>query len=244
MANQFKVYNGASFVKDKAMKKCPELKHLAIAVKATNKEAAAAIIYDKLAEFLPEHNEQRKAMTQRLVEVAHAINDLLSGHTNIMDKKEAESIISCTGHLISHIAPMLIDTIITTESFLSPAFSDEEIHDTATTILDAWSDNEAERVNIATDAIVKYRSQPELPQPAVIDPPVITAKPKKADEHASQKVRNVMQPVALTYQQQLTIAALHGLCANPVHGNALDDLPAIAADLASGIIRLQKIADV
>ncbi|HHT4823243.1 TPA: hypothetical protein ACTY3W_004489 [Enterobacter roggenkampii] len=186
---------------------------------------------------VPEDN--RQVMTQRQIEVIYALDDLLSGRTDVMAKDEAEGVVSCTGHLIPQIMPMLMDTIITTESCLSPAFSDEEIHDVATTILDAWSDNEAEREKIATDAIVEYRSEPELPQPAVIDRPVITAKPKKADDHNPQQMVNVMQPAALTYQQQLTIAALHGLCANPAHGNALDDLPAIAADLAAGIVRLQ-----
>ncbi|EKS7425947.1 hypothetical protein QCK43_000680 [Enterobacter cancerogenus] len=190
---------------------------------------------------VPEDN--RQAMTPRQIKVVYALNDLLSGRTDIMTKEEAEGVVSCTGHLIPHIMPMLMDTIITTESCLSPAFSDEELHDVATTILDAWSDNEAEREKIATDAIVQYRSEPELPQPAVIDLPIITAKPKKADEPAPQQVTNVLQPSALTYQQQLTIAALQGLCANPAHATALDDLPAIAADLAAGIIRLQEPDD-
>ncbi|MFQ3394367.1 hypothetical protein P9477_13050, partial [Enterobacter mori] len=190
---------------------------------------------------VPEDN--RQAMTERQIKVVYALDDLLSGRTNVMAKEEAEGVVNCTGHLIPHIMPMLMDTIITTESCLTPAFSDEEIHDVATTILDAWSDNEAERVKIATDAIEQYRSEPELPQPAVIDPPVITAKPKKAEVHEYQQVVNVMQPAAFTYQQHLTIAALHGLCANPVHGNALDHLPAIAADLAAGIIRLQENDD-
>ncbi|KZR33175.1 hypothetical protein [Enterobacter genomosp. S] len=191
--------------------------------------------------YVPEDN--RQDMTVRQIEVVYALDDLLSGRTEIMTKEEAEGVVSCTGHLIPHIMPMLMDTIIKTESCLSPAFSNEEIHDVATTILDAWSDKEAEREKIATDAIVEYRSEPELPQPAVIDPPVITAKSKKADDHNPQQVVNVMQPTALTYQQQLTIAALHGLCANPAHGNALDDLPAIAADLVAGIIQLQENDD-
>ena len=185
-------------------------------------------------------SEHRQAMTPRQIEIAHAINDLLSGRTDIMGKKEAEGVVSCTGHMIPHIVPMLIDTIITTESCLSPAFSDEEIHDVATTILDAWTDNEAGREKVATDAIVQYRSVPELPQPAVIDPPVVTAKSKKPTEEAPAENR---QQSSLSYLQQLTIAALQGLAANPVHGNALDDLPAIAADLAAGVIRQQEQAD-
>jgi exodeoxyribonuclease VIII len=185
-------------------------------------------------------SEHRQAITPRQIEIAHALNDLLSGRTDIMGKEEAESVVSCTGHMIPHIVPMLIDTIITTESCLSPAFSDEEIHDVATTILDAWTDNAAGREKVATDAIVQYRSVPELPQPAVIDPPVVTVKTKKPAGAAPAENR---QRSSLSYLQQLTIAALQGLAANPVHGNALDDLPAIAADLAAGVIRQQEQAD-
>lgn len=185
-------------------------------------------------------SDLRQAMTPRQIEIAHALNDLLSGRTDIMGKEEAEGVVSCTGHMIPDILPMLIDTIITTESCLSPAFSDEEIHDVATTILDAWTDNEAGREKVATDAILQYRSVPELPQPAVIDPPVVTAKTKKTAKAAPAE--NRLQS-SLSYLQQLTIAALQGLAANPVHGNALDDLPAIAADLAAGVIRQQEQAD-
>ncbi|MFQ3395153.1 hypothetical protein P9477_17020, partial [Enterobacter mori] len=190
---------------------------------------------------VPEDN--RQAMTERQTEIAHVLNDLFSGRTDIIGKEEADGILSCTGHLPPQIVGMLIDTFVTAESHLSTVLSDEELHDVGTTAVDTWSDNEAERLKIVTDAIVEYRSEPELPQPAVIDQPVITAKPKKADERDPHQGVNVMQPAALTYRQQLTIAALHGLCANPVHGNALNDLPAIAADLAAGIIRQQENND-
>ncbi|MCE3116150.1 hypothetical protein LXD80_10095 [Enterobacter sp. ASE] len=229
-----------AFAKDNAREQCTKIEKISDGVFSVENLMANSAAKDQNID-VPEDN--RQTMTVRQIEVAHALNDLLSGRTNVMAKDEAEGVVSCTGHLIPHIMPMLMGTIITTESCLSTTFSDEEIHDVATTILDAWSDSEAEREKIATDAIVEYRSEPELPQPAVIDPPVITVKPKKAEEHNPQQVVNVTQPAALTYQQQLTIAALHGLCANPVHGNALDDLPAIAADLAAGIIRLQENDD-
>lgn len=186
--------------------------------------------------------DTRPDMTERQIEIARAINDLLSGCTNVMDKDGAEVVVCCTGHLISDIVPALMDTIMATESCLSPAFSDEEIHVVGTAILDAWSDNQAEREKIATDAIVEYRSEPDLPQPAVIDPPVLTAKPKKTNEPALQQIVNLAQPAALTYQQLLTIAALQGLCANPVYGNAAEDLPFMARDLAAAIVRQQELS--
>lgn len=42
------------------------------------------------------------------------------------------------------------------------------------------------------------------------------------------------------YLQQLTIAALQGLCANPAHCTRYDDLPYMADWLARGIIRIQE----
>lgn len=190
---------------------------------------------------VPEDN--RQAMTVRQTEIAHVLNDLFSGRTDIIGKEEADGILSCTGHLPPQIIGMLIDTFVTAESHLSTVLSDEELHDVGTTAVDTWSDIEAERLKIITDAIVEYRSEPELPEPAVINTPVIAAKPKKADEPTPQQVTNVLQPSALTYQQQLTLFALQGLCANPAHATALDDLPAIAADLAAVIIRLQELND-
>ncbi|ELE9727915.1 hypothetical protein RM407_001539 [Enterobacter kobei] len=183
---------------------------------------------------VPEDN--RQAMTPRQIEFAQDLNDLLSGRTDVMGKEEAVGVVSCTGHLIPDIMPMLIDTFIIMESRLPTEFSSGEIHDVATSILDAWTDNEAERIRIATDAIVQHRSEPELPQPAVIDLPVITAKPKKADEPAPQQVTHVLQPSALSYQQQLTIAALQGLCANPAYSRAMGDIPEDAVNLAREIM--------
>ncbi len=74
-----------------------------------------------------------------------------------MGKEEAEGVVACTGHIITDILPLLIIDIATTEFCLSPNFSDEEVHDVATTILDSWSDDAAVRQKIALDAIVEYR---------------------------------------------------------------------------------------
>ncbi|WP_368750266.1 RecE family exodeoxyribonuclease [Klebsiella aerogenes] len=75
-----------------------------------------------------------------------------------------------------------------------------------------------------------------LPPAVVIDPPVITARPRKPQEPE--------QPAAtLTYEQQLTIAALQGLCANPVHAMIGDEIPAMAALMARSVVRHQDYPD-
>lgn len=176
--------------------------------------------------------DNRLPMDAREIEIAHALNDLLSGRTDIMAKDEAEGVVTCTGHLIPDVLPDLLDDMVATEYCLHPNFSDEEIHDVATTILDSWSDNEHERRKIAMDAIVEYR-RPEPPKAVVIDPPVVKAKPRKEQPQQEALPTN---ETGLTYLQQLTIAAVHGLCANPAYRFGVDDIPHMATELATGVV--------
>ena len=178
-----------------------------------------------------EKEEVPPALSARETEIAQAINDLISGRTNIMGKEEAEGVVKCTGHSVSDVIPLLMTDIATTEYCLSPDFSDEEIHDVATTLLYSWSDDISVRQKIALDAIVEYR-RPELPKPVVLDPPIVNAKPQQTSE---QQPEANSQQTSLSYQQQLTIAALQGLCANPAYCNQYDDLPIMATELARSV---------
>lgn len=179
-----------------------------------------------------EQEDDRPLMDDREIEITHALNDLLSGRTDIMGKEEAEGVVTCTGYLIPDVIPLLIIDIATTEFCLSPNFSDEEIHDVATTILDGWSDDAAVRQKIALDAIVEYRL-PEPPKAVVMDPPVVTVRPKKEPEPMPA---SAAEPTALTYRQQLMLAALQGMCANPAYRGDFDELPHMAVALADGVI--------
>ena len=171
--------------------------------------------------------------------ILHALNDLISGHTDIMGKEEAEGVVACTGQRVSDVIPLLLAEITTTEFCLSPEFSDEEIHDVATTMLDSWSDDISVRQKIALDAIVDYR-RPEPPKQVVLDQPSVMAKPK-AEPMAAPET-NVQQS-SVTYLQQLTIAALQGLCSNPAYCNQYDELPAMAAGLALSVASQQEVAE-
>ncbi|MDA8502568.1 hypothetical protein NNO02_08905 [Citrobacter sp. Awk 2] len=179
-----------------------------------------------------EQEDDRPLLDDHEIEISHALNDLLSGRTDIMGKEEAEGVVACTGHIIADVLPLLIIDIATTEFCLSPNFSDEEVHDVATTILDGWSDDVSVRQKIALDAIVEYR-RPEPPKPVVMDPPVVTVKPKKEPETVSAPKP---EPMTLTYRQQLTLAALQGMCANPAYRGDFDEFPHMAAVLAAGVI--------
>ncbi|WP_262785898.1 hypothetical protein [Citrobacter cronae] len=179
-----------------------------------------------------EREDDRLPMDAREIEIAHALNDLLSGRTDIMGKEEAEGVVVCTGHIIADVLPLLVIDIATTEFCLSPNFSDEDIHDVATTILDGWSDDAAVRQKIALDAIVEYR-RPELPKAVVIDPPVLSLKPKREPDPTPALFA---ETTTLSYRQQLTIAALQGICSNPAYRGDFDELALMAVQLATDVI--------
>ncbi|ELY6290665.1 exodeoxyribonuclease VIII [Cronobacter sakazakii] len=186
-----------------------------------------------------EKQEVPPALSDREIEIAHALNELMSGRTNIVDQDDIEKLITATGNDIEHIFPLLIADITTTEFCLSPDFSDEEVQDVATTILEKWSDDISVRQKIALDAIVEYR-RPAPPKSVVLDPPAVTVKPIAAPEPAA--VTNApLSPV--TYLQQLTIAALQGLCSNPAFCNQYDELPAMAVGLARSVVSEQEAAE-
>ncbi|MEI9860252.1 exodeoxyribonuclease VIII [Enterobacter bugandensis] len=182
-----------------------------------------------------EKQEVPPAPNDRDFAILHALNDLISGRTNIMGKEEAEGVVACTGQLVSDVIPLLMADITTTEFCLSPEFSDEEIHDVATTMLDSWSDDISVRQKIALDAIVEYR-RPEPPKSVVLDPQAVTAKPK-TDPEPENETNAALSSV--NYLQQLTIAALQGLCANPAYCNQYDELPGMAVGLAKSVVSQQ-----
>ncbi|WP_421633392.1 exodeoxyribonuclease VIII [Enterobacter ludwigii] len=183
-----------------------------------------------------EKQEVPPALNDREIEIAHALNALVSGCTNIVDKDDIEYLITTTGKDIVHLFPLLIADITTTEFCLSPDFSDEEVQDVATTILEKWSDDISVRQKVALDAIVEYR-RPEPPKSVVLDPPAVTAKPKNEPESEPEKSAPIS---SVTYLQQLTIAALQGLCSNPAYCNQYEELPAMAAGLARSVINYQE----
>lgn len=195
---------------------------------------------DALLNTAPSHEGEKQeappALNDREIEIAHALNELMSGRTNIVDNDDIEYLIATTGKEIEQIIPLLIADITATEFCLSPDFSDEEVQDVATTILEKWSDDISVRQKIALDAIVEYR-RPEPPKSVVLDPPAVTAKPIATPEPAAV-TNSPLSPV--TYLQQLTIAALQGLCSNPAYCNQYEELPAMAAGLARCVINHQE----
>ncbi|MNB97650.1 Exodeoxyribonuclease 8 [compost metagenome] len=188
--------------------------------------SANALMGEQSSNEVKEDN--RPVLKKREIEIAHAINDLLSGRTGIMGMVEADGVVRCTDHLISTVIPLLMADIITAECCLSPNFSDEEIHYISTTVLDAWSDVSYERQEIAVDTIVEYR-KPAPPKKII---PETVAEPALSVAPASEAA-------PLTYRQQLTIAALQGMCANPAYRGDFEDLPHMALELVDVVINLE-----
>lgn len=104
-----------------------------------------------------EKTENRPAMSEREIEIAYALNDLMSGRTRELSIEEAEGDVLRTGHPVAHLIDLMITDIADTEFCLSPDFEIDEIQMVAACILDQWSDDHSERQKIALDAIVEYR---------------------------------------------------------------------------------------
>ncbi|HEO9142801.1 TPA: exodeoxyribonuclease VIII [Enterobacter asburiae] len=183
-----------------------------------------------------EKTENCPEMSEREIEIAYALNDLMSGRTRELSLEESESDVLRTGHPVAHLIDLMITDIADTEFCLSPDFEIDEIQMVAACILDQWSDDQSERQKIALDAIVEYR-RPEPPKSVVLVPPTVTAKPKAEPEPAPETNAPLS---SVTYLQQLTIAALQGLCSNPAYCNQYEELPAMAAGLARGVINHQE----
>lgn len=186
-----------------------------------------------------EKTENRPAMSEREIEIAYALNDLMSGRTRELSIEEAEGDALRTGHPVAHLIDLMITDIADTEFCLSPDFETDEIQMVAACILDQWSDDHSERQKIALDAIVEYR-RPEPPKSVVLDPPAVTAKPKAEPEPEPETNAPFSSVI---YLQQLTIAALQGLCSNPAYCNQYEELPAMAAGLARSVVSQQEVAE-
>lgn len=166
-------------------------------------------------------------LTDREIEIAHALNDLLSGRTRQLSVNEVEDSIALYELSISDLVFLLMEDVAATEYLLSPNLDDHEVQLIAAVILDAWSDDLNIRQQVMLDAIVEYRK----PAPA----PVCTVQPCSDEE-----VEKISAPAmtTLTYRQQLTIAALQGLCANPAYCNSSEEIPKIADWLATGLSQM------
>lgn len=169
-----------------------------------------------------EKQEVPPELSDREVEIAIALNDLLAGRTQILDKADVSKLLQAASLNTSDAIPLLMQDIAVTELCLSPDFSELEVQDVATTILENWSDDINVRQKVALDAILEFR------KPA----------PPKVQKPESFNHAQISAP--LNYHQQLTIAALQGLCSNPAFAHKFDELHLMAMELAESVIVEEK----
>ena len=183
-----------------------------------------------------EKQEVPPALSDREIEIAHALNDLLSGRTRQLSVDEAADDMSISECSISDLVVLLMDDVAVTECCLSPDLDDEEIHLAAAVILDEWSDDKFIRQKSALDAIVEYRKPAPAAKPS--SAPINTIQPSNDAEPEQLTAPAVC---TLNYRQQLILAAMQGMCANPSYRCDFDDLPAMAIELADGVINQDGI---
>ncbi|UWA67263.1 exodeoxyribonuclease VIII [Enterobacter cloacae] len=187
-------------------------------------------------------NDDQPVLSAREEAIKALVEYTLAGRTAYFNEEEAELLISNTGHDSSHIAMMIMTDIFALENGETPEIIDgDEVEYLVWNALEEWSDNPETRFDYLTRILEQSRQEgtEEAPVAVVLPPPEIEAKPEE------QRPISVPAPstCALTYHQQLTAAALQGLCANPAYCNQYDDLPGMAVWLASSVISQQEIAE-
>lgn len=187
------------------------------------------------------NNDVHPALTEREEAIKALVEKTLAGKTNCFSEEEAEELISKTGHDSSHLTMMIMTDIFALENGETPEIIDDyDIEYLAWSALEEWSDNPETRLDYLTRVLEEYRQEgaKEAPAAVVLPPPEVNAKTEE------QRPASVPAPstCALTYHQQLTAAALQGLCSNPAYCNQYDDLPGMAVWLASSVISQQEIA--
>ncbi|WP_052049038.1 hypothetical protein [Cedecea neteri] len=175
--------------------------------------------------------DNRHELSDRQVEICIAINELLSGRTGVIGKDDIDEFTSTIDHPICELIPLLIADIESAESLISPEFSDEEIHSVTTTILETWGDDVAKRQKTALDDIVLWRKEmlelakekakEKAPEPGAVELPPAAVEPTT--------------PSDLTFKQQLLLAAVQGLCANPAYATSFDDISSMARAVAESL---------
>ncbi|BBJ59180.1 exodeoxyribonuclease VIII [Enterobacter asburiae] len=180
-----------------------------------------------------EKQEVPPALSEREVEIAIALNDLLAGRTRQLSANEAADSIAISELSVSDLVFSLMEDVVATECLLSPDLDDDEVQLIGAVILDEWSDDKFARQKVALDAIVEYRkpAPPKVQNPGSVNQELVQ-KP--------EAVNHAQISAPLNYHQQLTIAALQGLCSNPAFAHKFDELHLMAMELAESVIVEEK----
>lgn len=191
----------------------------------------------------PANKEEVPELSDRELAIKSAVAFALSGQTNIFNEAEAKEVIDTSGHDAESLSLLIMIDIYAVELTEElNIINDYDVHHLTLSALEEWSDNPETRFDILSRALSEFRKSDDemkthlsktiAPEAVFIPPP----------NELRTTVAVIESPNALTYQQQLTIAALQGLCANPAHATARDDLPGMADWMAKSIISIQADA--
>ncbi|KLP36200.1 hypothetical protein [Enterobacter ludwigii] len=174
-------------------------------------------------------------LTEREIVIKALVETVLAGKTNCIDEKKAQELITGTSQSSLHLSLMITLDIFALENGEVPEIIDDyDVQYLAWSALEEWSDNPEARLDNLTRILNEYRQH--MPENEILPPSELTTEPEENGPASSAEL-----PVpAFTYTQQLTIAALQGLCANPAHGTSFDDIADMAVQLADGVVRLQE----
>jgi len=188
----------------------------------------------------PAQKEEAPALlTAREQSIKNAVDYALSGQTNVFNQAEASEMIAETGRDVSYLSAMIAIDISGLEMNETPhLFCEEDIHHFTLTLLDDWSENPETRFDLLLASLAESRALDECDSS-----PAITKGEKGEDltflpspPMLRTTIATIESPNALTYQQQLTLAALQGLCANPAYCTTSDEIPEMACLMARAII--------
>ena len=174
-------------------------------------------------------NDTSPALNEREQGIKDLVEEVLAGKTDCFDEEEATILLETTGHDLNHLSFMIMTDVYAIENGEnSGIICDYDVQYLAWCAVEEWTDNPETRLDYLTKSLRDYREIDPAKQ-AKTEPltPVVDTEPLDLKTIET----------ATTFRQQLTVAALQGLCANPAYRGDFDDLPAMAAMLANGVIK-------
>lgn len=174
-------------------------------------------------------NDTSPTINEREQKIKDLVEEVLAGKTECFDEEEAQILLEKTGHDLNHLSFMIMTDVYAMENGENPGtICDYDIQYLAWCAVEEWSDNPETRLDYLTKSLQDYREIDAAKQSEV-------ATPTPAGDTEPHNLKST-EAVTTTYRQQLILAALQGMCANPAYRGDFDDLPAMATMLADGVL--------
>ncbi|ELY4673362.1 hypothetical protein SM021_004012 [Cronobacter muytjensii] len=181
-----------------------------------------------------EDNPAQQELSPREREICTEVEFALAGKADQFRAEEVAKMIEATGEEVSLLAFLITLDIWGLEQEQPEPFTKEDIHHFTLALLDEWSSNHETRFD---RLCAIYREHQWFKEG---DTESAGTDAHGGSQELQQQDTAPAFSCALTYRQQLTLAALQGLCANPVHGRAIDELAMMASDIADRVLQHQE----